>query len=350
MEQGGWGAGNMIDTLGMWAATRSLPEQVEAAASLADDLEGLPEHDDVENVVVLGMGGSGLAGDVLAAVAGPFMPVPAVVSKDYQCPSFVGEGTLCFAISFSGNTEETVEAATEAAAAGARMVVMAAGGQLEELASLWAAPFIRLPTDVPMPRAALGSVSIPPLKVLERIGLFPGASGWINEAVAQLRRRRDQLSAEGSPAAVLARAIDRTMPIIYGGGDLGRVAALRWKNQANENAKCPAFIASHPELGHNEICGWGQHGDATRQVFTLVQLRHDHEHPQVGRRFDIVREMMEEVVAGIYEVRAEGEGALAQLFDLVLYGDVVTMHMATYAGIDPGPIPALEDLKRRLAE
>jgi glucose/mannose-6-phosphate isomerase len=109
-------------------------------------------------------------------------------------------------------------------------------------------------------------------------------------------------------------------------------------------------MAVHPELGHNEICGWGQHGDATRQVFTLVHLRHDHEHPQVGRRFDIVREMMEEVVAEIHEVRAEGEGALAQLFDLVLYGDVVTMHMAGFAGIDPGPIPALDDLKRRLAE
>ena len=343
MEQG-------VDTLGMWQATAALPEQVERAASLADGVEGLPEHDDVENVVVLGMGGSGIAGDVLAAVAGPFMPVPVVVAKSYECPSFVGEGTLCFAISFSGDTEETVEAATEAAAAGAKMVVLSSGGQLAELASQWAAPFVELPTDVPMPRAALGSVAIPPLKVLEQIGLFPGATGWIDEAVSQLRRRRDQLAREGSAAASLARAIDRTMPIVHGGGELGAVAALRWKNQVNENAKCPAFMAVHPELCHNDIVGWGQHGDATRQVFTLVQLRHDHEHPQVLRRFDLTREMMEEVVAEIHEVRAEGEGALAQLFDLMLYGDYVSMHLASYAGIDPGPIPALDDLKRRLAE
>src|SRR3990170_3626373 len=130
MEQG-------VDTLGMWAATRSLPEQVEAAALLADGLGGLPEHDDVENVVVLGMGGSGVAGDVLAAVAGPFMPVPVTVSKDYECPSFVGDNTLCFAVSFSGNTEEIVEAAGEAAAAGARMVVLSSGGELAELAAQW---------------------------------------------------------------------------------------------------------------------------------------------------------------------------------------------------------------------
>jgi glucose/mannose-6-phosphate isomerase len=272
------------------------------------------------------------------------------VSKGYECPSFVGEGTLCFAISFSGNTEETVEAAMEAAAAGARMVVLSAGGQLAELASQWGAPWIRLPDDIPMPRAAIGAVSIPPLVVLERVGLFPGASGWIDEAVAQLKRRRDQLARDPNPAVDLARSIDRTMPIAYGGGALGAVAALRFKNQVNENAKCPAFAASHPELCHNEVCGWGQHGDVTRQVFTLVQLRHDHEHPQVLRRFDLVREMLEEVVAEIHEVRAEGEGALAQLFDLVLFGDITTLHMAALAAVDPGPIPALEDLKRRLAE
>lgn len=341
---------DVLDTLGMWELTAGLPDQVAAAVGLASSIDGLPEHDDVENVVVLGMGGSGIAGDVLAAVAGPFMPVPAVVSKGYECPSFVGEGTLCFAISFSGNTEETVEASMEAAAAGARMVVLSSGGQLEELAAQWGAPFIRLPSDIPMPRAAIGAVSIPPLVVLERIGLFPGASGWIDEAVAQLRRRQAQLAGPSSPAAALARSIDRTMPIVYGGGSIGAVAALRWKNQVNENAKCPAFWGVHPELCHNEVCGWGQHGDATRQVFTVVHLRHDDEHPQVGRRFDLVREMMEEVVAEIHEVRAEGEGALAQLFDLMIYGDYVSLHMAALASIDPGPIPALDDLKRRLAE
>jgi glucose/mannose-6-phosphate isomerase len=345
----GLGTG-VLDTLDMRGLTVGLPEQVEAAVGLAAEVEGLPVHDDVENVVVLGMGGSGIAGDVLAAVAGPFMPVPAVVSKGYECPSFIGEGTLCIAISFSGNTEETVEAATEAAAAGARMVVLSAGGQLAELAGHWGAPWIQLPSDIPMPRAAIGAVAIPPLVVLERVGLFPGASGWIAEAVAQLKRRRDQLDRPSSPAADLARHIDRTMPLVYGGGAIGAVAALRWKNQVNENAKCPAFAATHPELCHNEVCGWGQHGDVTRQVFTLVQLRHDDEHPQVGRRFDLVREFVEEVVASVHEVRAEGEGALAQLFDLMLYGDFVSLELAALAAVDPGPIPILDDLKRRLAE
>ncbi|MGH9139481.1 MAG: bifunctional phosphoglucose/phosphomannose isomerase [Acidimicrobiales bacterium] len=342
-------AGEVLDTLGMREVTFGLPEQVAAASSLAAGLDGLPRREAVENVVVLGMGGSGIAGDVVAAVAGPFMPVPVVVAKGYECPSFVGDGTLCFAISFSGNTEETVEAATAAAAAGARMVVLAGGGRLGELAAAWDAPFVRMPHDIPMPRAAIGAVSVPPLIVLEQIGLFPGASGWIDEAVAQLSRRRAELAKDDNAARAVARSIGRTLPLIYGGGELGLVAAARWKNQVNENAKVAAFAHVIPELTHNEVCGWGQHGDVTRQVFTLVLLRHDHEHPQVGRRFELVRELVEEVVAGVEEVRAEGEGALAQLFDLVLFGDVVSLHLAFQEGVDPGPVPVLDDIKRRLA-
>jgi glucose/mannose-6-phosphate isomerase len=332
----------------MWAATVGLPEQVEMAATMAADVSALPDHDDVEQVVLLGMGGSGLAGDVVAAIAGPFMPVPAVVSKGYEPPSFVGDTTLCIAISFSGDTEETVEAATTAAVAGARMVVIAGGGQLAQLAESWHAPLVRLPPGIPKPRAGIGAVALPSLVILERIGLFPGASGWIREAVDQLRVRRDRLVAPANPALDMARRIGRTMPVIYGGGELGAVAAMRWKNQVNENAKCPAFFAVVPELTHNEVCGWGQHGDVTRQIFTLVTLRHDHEHPQVMRRFDLLRDVLTEVVQGIEEVHAEGEGALAQLFDLMLFGDFVSLHLAYQAGVDPGPIPVIDDLKDAL--
>jgi glucose/mannose-6-phosphate isomerase len=270
-----------------------------------------------------------------------------VVSKGYEPPSFVGDATLCFAVSCSGNTEETVEAAQTAAVAGARMVVVAQGGELEALARGWHAPFVRVP-EMAMPRAAIGALSVPPLVVLERIGLFPGAGGWINMAVEQLRTRSAQLARESNPARDLARHIGRTLPIIWGGGEIGGVAALRWRNQVNENPKTPAFWGVVPELTHNEITGFGQHGDVTRQVFTLVLLRHDHEHPQVMRRFELVRDYMDEVVGGIEEVQAEGEGGLAQLFDLMLFGDVVSLELASQADVDPGPIPVLDDIKQRL--
>ena len=338
----------VIDTKGMWRATEEFPEQIERAAAVGSFI-GLPEKDDIENVVVLGMGGSGLAGDVMTAVAGPFMPTPVVVTKGYEPPSFVGPNTLCFALSFSGDTEETVEAAQTAALSGARMVVIARGGELARLAQSWDATLIGLPDDLPYPRAGLGAMAIPTLLVLEQVGLFPGARGWIDLAVEQLKARRDELLKPENGARDLARRLGRTMPIVYGGGGLGATAALRWKNDINENAKAPSFVHSVPELTHNEICGWGQHGDVTRQVFSLVLLRHDHEHPQVMRRFDLVRQWTEEVVAGVEEVHAGGEGRLAQVLDLMLYGTMTSLHLAAQEGVDPGPITVLEEIKAAVA-
>jgi glucose/mannose-6-phosphate isomerase len=339
-----------VDSLGMFDAAAALPEQVAAAPAAARGLEGLPSHDYVENVVVLGMGGSGIAGDVMVAVAGPFLPVPVTVVKSYAPPDFVGRGSLVFAMSFSGDTEETVEAAGEAAAAGASLVVVSSGGELTRLAGEWGAPVIPVPGDIPQPRAALGAMAIPPLIVLEEVGLFPGAAQWVALAVEQIARRRDALCRPANAAEGIARRLQRTIPLVHGAHGLGATAALRWKAQVNENAKSPAFSAVYPELCHNEIAGWGQHGDITRQVVSLVNLRHDGEHPQVLRRFEIVTDILREVVADVVEVRAEGEGDLAQLLDLVMMGDFVSLHLAALEGIDPGPIPVLSDLKARLRE
>ena len=339
-----------LDSAGMWEAAAALPEQVaDAAACPIENADGLPAHDVIENVVILGMGGSGIAGDILLASAAPFMAVPAVVVKSYTLPAFVNENSLVIAVSFSGDTEETIEAAAEAAMAGAQLVVVSGPGQLRGMADSWGAPHVAVLDGPPVPRAGIGAVAIPPLLVLEAVGLFPGARGWIDYAVAQLRRRRDQLIVDDGPAEQLARRIGGTLPLIHSSASLGAAAATRWRCQVNENAKAPAFIGVQPELCHNEIVGWGQHGDITRQLITLIQLRHDHEHPQVARRFDLTSEIMREVVAGIEVIEAEGEGELAQLFDLIIYGDFVSLHMAAHQGIDPGPTPILSEIKNQLA-
>src|SRR5262249_39712643 len=155
------------------------------------------------------------------------------------------EETLVFAVSFSGNTEETLEAVTDAAMAGARVVAVTHGGELAQLASAGGTPGVRVPRTLPPPPGAPRAFGPPPMIPPEALGLFPGASSWIAQAVDQLRRRRDQLVAGvadgSSPAAALARRIGRTTPLIYGGGSVGAAAAMRWKTQINENAKLPAF-------------------------------------------------------------------------------------------------------------
>jgi glucose/mannose-6-phosphate isomerase len=342
-------AGERLDSLDMLGATLGLPEQVATAADeLAGGIAGLPSGA-ISNVLAIGMGGSGIAGDVLAAIASPVCPVPILTLKDYELPGFVGPDTLVIAVSASGGTEETLSVTTEAAHAGAPLVVVCQGGALAELAQAVGAPWIPIPTSIVMPRAGIGALCVPPLIVLEELGLFPGARDAVGAAVTQLQRRRDQLARAGSEIDLLARRIGRTFPLIYGGGALGAVAAQRWKAQCNENAKVAAWANRVPELCHNEVAGWGQHGDVTRQVLTLIELRHDHEHPQIGRRFELVDNLVEEVVAGLYRVEAEGDGALAQLLDLVLFGDLVSLRLAFEAGVDPGPIPALDYIKQGLS-
>lgn len=339
-----------LDSLDMLEATASMPEQVEQAARAASGTAGLPDREDVENVVVLGMGGSGIAGDILMAVAAPYMAVPVVLIKSYNVPAFVGRGTLAFAVSFSGDTEETVEAAGEAVSQGAKLVAVTTGGELGRFADLCGSPTLAVDPSIPAPRAALGAMAIPPLVALEEIGLFPGASRWIELATDQLHRRRDRLVSAQSEAVEVARRIGRTIPLFHSAGAIGVAAAQRWKTQVNENAKSPAFWSVQPELCHNEVVGWGQHGDVTRQMVTVVNLRHDGEHPQVGRRFAVVDEVVRETVASIEEVRAEGEGDLAQLLDLVLTGDFVSLHLAAQEGLDPGPTPLLSEIKAKLRE
>jgi glucose/mannose-6-phosphate isomerase len=338
-----------VDSLDMWGATAGLPEQVATAVSAAQGITDLPRLEQVENVVVLGMGGSGFAGNVLSAAAAPFMPVPVTVVKGYQAPDYVGPSSLVFAVSFSGDTEETLEAAAGAFEAGASLIVVAGGGALVRMADEWGVPVVPVAQGIPQPRAAVGALAIPPMVVLESIGLFPGALQWVDQAVDQLRVRRDELIRPGSLAAELARRIGRTIPLVHSSQELGAAAALRWKCQINENSKSPAFFNVYPELCHNELAGWGQNGDVTRQVITLVNLRHDAEHPQVTRRFDLVSDVLREVVADIIEVRAGGEGDLAQLLDLAMIGDFVSLHLAAQEGIDPGPIPVLDELKDRLS-
>ena len=124
---------------------------------------------------------------------------------------------------------------------------------------------------------------------------------------------------------------------------------MRWKADINENAKAPAFWNTHPELDHNEICGFGQHGDVTRQILTLIELRHGFEHERLEPRFAGTRAQVEECVSQVLEVRAVGEGRLAQLLDLMYLGDWVSCYLALENDVDPGPIPAIATLKDLLA-
>ena len=281
-----------------------------------------------------------------------FRSLPVQVHKQLRTPAYIGPRTLVLAVSYSGDTEETVSMARGAIDAGASVIAISSGGELARLATESGALHLACPGGY-MPRAAIGALVAPILSTLGAIGLLTDTDAWLEAAVRQLGRRRDacapEADAPANPAREIARRIDGTIPLVYGGGALGAVAAMRWKCDINENAKAPAFWAAYPELDHNEICGWGQHGDVTRQVVSILELRHAHEHERLGRRIDVTRDIIAEAVHQVVPVEAEGEGRLAQLLDLMYLGDWVSVYLATERGIDPGPIPAIATLKGILA-
>jgi glucose/mannose-6-phosphate isomerase len=345
----------VTDSLGVVDALCSVPEQLagahEAAGKTCDRIP-LPRPTDFDNVTIMGMGGSGIVGDLVQSVGTGSLPVPVVVLKQYRTPGFIGPRTLAFAISYSGGTEETLAMARGALDAGARLVVVSTGGELAQLASEPGVLYVPCPSGIPMPRLALCGMVAPVLVTLYRIGLLPEAHALMVKAQQQLARRRDQcrpdLTAPANPARELARRIGRTIPLVQGAGGLGAVAAMRWKQSINENAKAPAFWSAYPELDHNEICGWGQHGDVTRQMLTLVSLRHGMEHARLDARVDLTQQLVREAFSQVLEVQAEGEGRLAHLLDLMYLGDWVSTYLALDNDVDPGPIDAIAQLKAGL--
>src|SRR4051794_28935464 len=342
------------DSMRFLDAVEGLPEQLTAAHEAAGKIapSAFPDAAGIDHIVVCGMGGSGIAGDVLAVSASHELTVPVIVLKQIRTPKFVGPNTLVFALSYSGDTDETVSMARSASEAGASLVCVSKGGQLEALARDTGSLHITC-QDGFLPRAALGTLVAPLFVTLFRMGLLPSAHDALVSAQQQLAARRDMcapgIDAPKNIAKEVARRLDRTIPLIYGGGAPRGGAGAPGEGDINENAKAPAYSAQYPELDHNEICAWGQHGDVTRQLISIVEVRHGFEHEQLGRRFEFTREIIDEAVHQVLSVQGAGSTRLAQLLDLMYLGDWVSCYLALDNDVDPGPIDAIFDLKDRLA-
>jgi glucose/mannose-6-phosphate isomerase len=295
------------------------------------------------------MGGSGVAGDVLRSLYAARLHVPVVVTKGYGLPEFCGRDTLVLAMSFSGNTEETLSAYGEAVDRGCRVVSVCAGGELAALSEADDVARVPIPPEVPVPRAALGYLAAAPLGVLDAMGLLAHAP----EDVAESGRTVDALAPtlhpsvpiEANEAKALAAWLSSRTVLIWGSEGLAEAPALRWKAQFNENAKVPAWSSALPELDHNEIEGWA---DGAGRGYGAVILRHGHEHPRMGRRVQATLDAIARSGLDARQVWARGDRPMAALFWLMMMGDFIAIYLAILQGIDPTPIPVLTALKTRL--
>ncbi|NPV27245.1 MAG: bifunctional phosphoglucose/phosphomannose isomerase [Firmicutes bacterium] len=328
-----------------------LPEQCAEAWEIGQRLSSLPAGNFAQ-VVVTGLGGSAIGGDLLRVYAADRAQIPVIVNRDYRMPAFVGEQTLVFATSYSGNTEETLSAYDEARARGAKIIVLTTGGKLKEKAERDGVPVMVIPGGI-SPRAATGYLFIPTVAVMQRLGLLPDATAEITELVQILTVQRESLGPDqptaGNLAKQLARLFYGRIPVIYGSAGNTETVAMRWKGQINENSKAMAYFNVMPELNHNEIVGTERPQPLLAQV-ELVYLRDPADHPRVQARYGITTELIGERVGRITEVYAQGDSTLARMYSLIYVGDYTSVYLALLYGIDPSPVKLIDALKRKLAE
>lgn len=340
-----------VDSTGFFASLTGLGTQCIRAYEIAQGV-AVPKVQEVKAVAVTGLGGSAIGGDLLRVYSHERLSVPVVVNRDYTLPAFVGGNTLVFAVSYSGNTEETLSAYQDAREKGSAVVALTSGGKLKALADRDGVPVIQVPMGL-APRAATGYLFIPMLAVLERLGMLRHLAGEVSEVARELEVYADAYGpdtpVEKNPAKRLALDFEGRIPVIWGASGTTDVVAQRWKGQINENAKAPAYWNVFPELNHNEIVGFEKPEELLRKLW-VVMLRDKGDHARVGYRMEITRRIITGRVAGVTEVTSTGDGMLARLYSLIYLGDWASVYLAVLYGIDPGPVRVIDLLKGELAK
>ena len=264
---------------------------------------GIPALDSGGGLIVCGMGGSAIGGDLAAGILGSRALRPLRTVRDYVLPPDVGPGTLVLAASYSGNTEETLTCFEAAGEAGAPRIALTTGGKLAEAARGAGVPVIGVPSGM-QPRAAVVYMVVGALGCAAACGAAPSLRDEIEAASELLRRLAEAATDEDSHPRRLARALHGRIPVIYGAAGTAPVAT-RWKTQVNENAKRPAFAAALPEADHNEICGWERPGD-----LAAVFLEPPGSHPRLGLRIDATIEIIESAGAPVHRVETDRRDAV----------------------------------------
>lgn len=339
------------DPAGMYDRIRLFPDQVEEAVRIGHATRLPRRLRPVTSIVLSGMGGSAIGGDLLRTYLRDDLAVPFIVNRHYDLPAFVGPGTLVIVSSYSGNTEETISSHRQALRRKAQTLCITSGGATATRARRSSAPLITLPGGSP-PRAALGYSFFPLLIALGRLGLISPRDREIRETIAMLRSRAElygRPDGPENPARDLAAEFQGKLGVVYAGSDLLEGAATRWRGQLNENSKTLALSHVLPEMNHNEIVGWNVL-EAEMRRMPVVFLRDRGDHPRVQRRIEVTRDVLAPVAGRIIDVWSEGRTPLTRLFSIVYLGDWVSLYLAVLHRRDPTPVAAIDRLKRELAQ
>lgn len=304
----------------------------------------------ISSIVVLGMGASGVVGDFVRVLLRN-SPIPIHVRKSAKLPSFVNNETLVVAITYSGKTRETLDALNTSISCGARNVVITSSFELDSVCGKENIPCIKIPENG-FPRATLGYMLVSVLGVLHKLGIAPSFDSDVAEALEVLDDIKNQcgpeVSQKSNPARLLGHSLVGRFPVIYGESDFTDVAALRWKQQINENSKTHCYYDVFPELLHNEIEAWHRPEKGQIRDYALLLLRDSIHERETGLedKIEAAKHVAESKGATVFDLWTRGRSELSRILSLCYMGDFVSVYLAISRDVDPGPVHNIEQLKQ----
>jgi glucose/mannose-6-phosphate isomerase len=338
-----------LDRSGMLRLTEAFPDQCRQAKVVAEQSKLPVLASPPSSVILAGVGGSAAGGDFVRAIFDEAGSCPFFVNREYKLPAYVDASTLVFAVSYSGNTEETLSAYADATRKGATVIAVTTGGTLADLARQNGDSLVTVPGGQP-PRTALGYLFVPVLHACANLGLvgaqdFDGAFSLLDECV---RGWSVPTPYDKNRPKQLADQLHGKLSVIYGLGAWQGAVANRWKGQINENAKNMTFANAFPELCHNEILGWVRANDQGVREWIGVMLKDGSESLKMQKRAEVTESLLSEK-AVFHHVLARGDTLLEKMLSLALFGDFVSLYLAALNAVDPENIDSINVLKKELA-
>ena len=339
------------DPEGMLARIHEMPRQCQQAWQTAMSFDLPPDYSQIDKVVILGMGGSAIGGDLVRSLALSEAKLPIFVQRDYDLPAFVDDKTLVIASSYSGNTEETLASFEQALGTESKKLAITTGGKLKEMAEQKNIP-VSIFDYKAQPRATLGFSFLPILCFMQRLGFLSDKSADVAETVNVLQglsaKIDEKVPLSSNPAKQLAERLYGCLPVVYGAGIVAEVAH-RWKTQLNENSKAWAFYEVFPELNHNATVGYEFPKELAGKI-KVVLLRSPSLHRRVRLRYKVTCELLDRAGVKYEFVDSEGGSFLSQMMSLVLFGDYASYYLAILYRVDPSPVKVIAYLKEQLAK
>lgn len=300
-----------------------------------------------KNVIVVGMGGSAISGDLLKGWLFDKASVPVETCRDFILPAYADHESLVVAVSYSGDTEETLSAFLQAVERGCIPISLSSGGRLQKIAQRLKTPHIQIPADFPAPRSAIAYLLMPLVVLMKKLRIVTEVEPEITETFRIAERVSQEngvaTSSTTNKAKKIASEICNTVPVVYGFRQYSSVAR-RLKCQFNENSKMPSRFDSFTELDHNEVVGWEAPMSLTKN-FSIIIIRDREEPPQITQRIELTKQIVSPRVHKVIEIESVGQRRLAKMLSTIQIGDFASAYLALLKGIDPTPTETLAHIK-----